>query len=286
MQRRRGRAIPRTGRPSRQPTGLGAYVRRLREEKGWSQGDLAREMGSDKSYVSRLETGRQRPRPETVGRVARALGATPEETQRVHDLAGYRMPVQPPAADDYARAADAVRDDWLSLARPALLVVDVFGTVWHANEAFARLFTTRTAEEIAGYNLLEVWLDPARGLRDALGRLVGEPEVERLLLIALARFRIHYAHATQEVWYQRLMARLEALEGFAPRWQAAGAAAPEHAGEVAMLGYLTLLDGGRVVAHAAPIKRDQRFVLVLFLPTDAVAARAIERIAGGDGQPR
>lgn len=55
---------------------LGSYVRQLREDKGWTARDLAERIDRDPSYVSRLETGRQKetPGPDEARRLASALG--------------------------------------------------------------------------------------------------------------------------------------------------------------------------------------------------------------------
>jgi transcriptional regulator with XRE-family HTH domain len=63
---------------------LGERVRTLREERGWSQGDLLEQargyLPSGEAFsrvtLSRLENGRQRPRSGTLQAVARALGVS------------------------------------------------------------------------------------------------------------------------------------------------------------------------------------------------------------------
>jgi ribosome-binding protein aMBF1 (putative translation factor) len=52
---------------------LGVKVRQLREERGLSQAELARRMGSTQSVIARLELGGVEPRFETIERVCRAL---------------------------------------------------------------------------------------------------------------------------------------------------------------------------------------------------------------------
>jgi transcriptional regulator with XRE-family HTH domain len=55
--------------------GWGAVVRRLREERGWTQGQLAYHAGVDQSRVSKIESGAHRDtRLSTVTRLAAALG--------------------------------------------------------------------------------------------------------------------------------------------------------------------------------------------------------------------
>ena len=55
--------------------GLGDVVRELREQRGWTQAQLAELAQLAVSYVTLLESGHQRhPRPAIVARLGRALG--------------------------------------------------------------------------------------------------------------------------------------------------------------------------------------------------------------------
>jgi DNA-binding XRE family transcriptional regulator len=51
-----------------------AAVVKARAERGWSQADLARELGLPRSAISRLEAGDTDPRLSTVVAVCSALG--------------------------------------------------------------------------------------------------------------------------------------------------------------------------------------------------------------------
>ena len=53
---------------------LGEQVRRLREQQGLSQAELARRMGTRQPAIARLEAGGVDPTIETLERVSRALG--------------------------------------------------------------------------------------------------------------------------------------------------------------------------------------------------------------------
>ena len=53
---------------------IGEEVRRLREERGISQSELARRMGTSQSVIARLELGGVEPRFDTLDRVCAALG--------------------------------------------------------------------------------------------------------------------------------------------------------------------------------------------------------------------
>jgi transcriptional regulator with XRE-family HTH domain len=53
---------------------FGAAVRTLRQERGWTQEDLADAAHLQPTYVSDLERGRRSPGMATQQRIARALG--------------------------------------------------------------------------------------------------------------------------------------------------------------------------------------------------------------------
>lgn len=54
---------------------LGAAVRELRLERGWSQAELAAAAGMTQSAVARFESGGTVPTLPVLGRIARALDA-------------------------------------------------------------------------------------------------------------------------------------------------------------------------------------------------------------------
>jgi transcriptional regulator with XRE-family HTH domain len=54
---------------------VGMRVVQLRMRAGISQEELARRVGTTKSAISRLESGRHRPNVETLQRIAEAVGA-------------------------------------------------------------------------------------------------------------------------------------------------------------------------------------------------------------------
>jgi ribosome-binding protein aMBF1 (putative translation factor) len=54
---------------------LGRAVRAMREQRGWSQSDLAREAGMTQSAVARFEAGGTIPTLPVLERLARALDA-------------------------------------------------------------------------------------------------------------------------------------------------------------------------------------------------------------------
>ena len=58
---------------------FGANMKRVREEKNMSQGDIFRATKIERAYISNLETGRQNPTLETIEKIAGALGVEVSE---------------------------------------------------------------------------------------------------------------------------------------------------------------------------------------------------------------
>ena len=58
---------------------LGRNVRRLREEKGWSQEDYADRAGIHRTYVSDIERGKRNPTVTVVEKLAKPLEVTAGE---------------------------------------------------------------------------------------------------------------------------------------------------------------------------------------------------------------
>jgi transcriptional regulator with XRE-family HTH domain len=56
---------------------LGRNVRRLREEKGWSQEDYADRAGIHRTYVSDIERGKRNPTVTVVEKLAGPLHVAP-----------------------------------------------------------------------------------------------------------------------------------------------------------------------------------------------------------------
>ncbi|SFS85201.1 helix-turn-helix domain-containing protein [Brevundimonas viscosa] len=62
---------------------LGRNIRRLREEAGVSQEQLAFDAGMKRSYLSDMERGVRNPTVKAVGRLAAALKVSPAELLRI-----------------------------------------------------------------------------------------------------------------------------------------------------------------------------------------------------------
>lgn len=56
---------------------IGANVRRLRTEKGWSQEAYADEVGIHRTYVSDIERGTRNPSATVIEKLAKPLGVMP-----------------------------------------------------------------------------------------------------------------------------------------------------------------------------------------------------------------
>lgn len=54
-------------------------MKKLREAKGLSQGDIHRATGIDRAYISNLEAGKQNPTLETIAKISEALGISSSE---------------------------------------------------------------------------------------------------------------------------------------------------------------------------------------------------------------
>lgn len=58
---------------------LGKNIKRIREEKKMSQGDICREVGFDRAQMSNIESGKGNPTLATIEKIARALSVTSDE---------------------------------------------------------------------------------------------------------------------------------------------------------------------------------------------------------------
>lgn len=57
---------------------FGLNVRRVREERGWTQEELARRAGINRSYLGGVERGKRRVAMENIARIAQALDVFPD----------------------------------------------------------------------------------------------------------------------------------------------------------------------------------------------------------------
>lgn len=58
---------------------LGRNLKRIRTEKGITQGDIVRTLGVSRSFVSNIENGKTNPTLSTITNLAKALGVSSDE---------------------------------------------------------------------------------------------------------------------------------------------------------------------------------------------------------------
>ena len=58
---------------------LGQNLKRIRMEKGISQGDIVRSLGIDRAFISNIENGKTNPTLATIAKLAKAVGVSIEE---------------------------------------------------------------------------------------------------------------------------------------------------------------------------------------------------------------
>ncbi len=58
---------------------LGRNLKRIRTQKGISQGDIVRSLGIDRAFVSNIENGKTNPTLATIAKLAKALGVPIED---------------------------------------------------------------------------------------------------------------------------------------------------------------------------------------------------------------
>ncbi len=55
---------------------LGKNLKRIRTKKGMSQGDIARDLGVSRGFVSNIENGKANPTLATIAKLAKAVEAS------------------------------------------------------------------------------------------------------------------------------------------------------------------------------------------------------------------
>lgn len=96
---------------------VGERIREEREKRGWTQGDLSKHSGTNRDTISGVESGRHRPRPSTLRKLAGAFGlevrdlfeeATPSPKAEPLSL---EWALDPRVGDEEFRAATAEASD-------------------------------------------------------------------------------------------------------------------------------------------------------------------------------
>ena len=58
---------------------LGSNLKRIRTEKGISQGDIGRELKVSRGFISTIENGKTNPTLSTIAKLAKVLGVSVDE---------------------------------------------------------------------------------------------------------------------------------------------------------------------------------------------------------------
>lgn len=116
---------------------LGGYVKRRRDQRGWSRAELARASGVPYSTLTNIETNKKHVKPteETLRKLACAIEENSDDTQ-LRLLAGYDV-IKSADASDLAKRIDALLQSsprW----RSALIDIDEM-SVDDQNEAVTAL---------------------------------------------------------------------------------------------------------------------------------------------------
>lgn len=61
---------------------LGKNLKRIRTKKNISQGDIARDLGVSRGYISNVENGKTNPTLATISRLAKAVGVSIDELMK------------------------------------------------------------------------------------------------------------------------------------------------------------------------------------------------------------
>ena len=61
---------------------LGKNLKRIRTEKGISQGDIVKASGIDKAIISNIENGKTNPTLATIAKLAKAIGVSVGELMK------------------------------------------------------------------------------------------------------------------------------------------------------------------------------------------------------------
>ncbi|MFA6408410.1 MAG: helix-turn-helix transcriptional regulator [Candidatus Paceibacterota bacterium] len=61
---------------------LGKNLKRIRTEKGISQGDIARALDVGRSFITNIENGKTNPTLATIAKIAKAIGVSVGELMK------------------------------------------------------------------------------------------------------------------------------------------------------------------------------------------------------------
>lgn len=105
---------------------FGDYLKRVREDRGWTQPEAALKVQIEQSYLSKLETGKSYPSAEVFARLQSAYGLDPADIARqldpaemaqLHDVAPLHA-----AANSILRRAVQVSRSWMIAGLACLFI--------------------------------------------------------------------------------------------------------------------------------------------------------------------
>ena len=97
---------------------LADVFRKLREEKGWRQAELAGHAQLHRTTVTELETGRVEPDPETQRRIARALGVTLGQVYAYLDQLNLLLDLEEPERQTVLALAERLKTQGIPQSQP------------------------------------------------------------------------------------------------------------------------------------------------------------------------
>lgn len=97
---------------------VGERLRQAREALGWTQSELAKRCGVDRTYIANIETGRS-TRPEHMAEIARVLKVSPGWLAYGADWLDDLTPEELQAAKDLHDLPEAIKASMIELIRAA-----------------------------------------------------------------------------------------------------------------------------------------------------------------------
>jgi transcriptional regulator with XRE-family HTH domain len=241
---------------------FGGLVRAFREQRGWTQQDLAERWGFTREYVSQIELGKRKLYgEESVMRLAEVLDIPLERLQAI----GKYVPHGARTAEHLAQADDALLE---ALIDPARATVKLSWLVWYANsdttvvqqlaEIVARLETAATerrgrlraaaldllayAHEMMGKVAFDrlAFPDAVAHFQEMheLGRELNNPDITALALTHqgdVARRRGRYESATHHLQAAESFAKAGRTQTQGLRWQTLARCHAEYGNKPAFL---------------------------------------------------
>ena len=206
--------------PPDAPHPLGELLREWRRRRGWSQLQLALEVGVSQRHLGFVEVGRSEPSRALVLGLAQALGVPLRDRNALLLAAGYAPMYPDPAWDaDEMRAVNRALDRLLRQHEPyPALVLDRHWNVLRTNDAAPRLFGrfVELSARPRPRNLLHLVFDP-QGLRP---HIANWPQVARGLFERIAREAVG---GVLDDGMRRLLAELRAYPDVDTGWESSDA---------------------------------------------------------------